>query len=451
MNRGLPAGRTAWRKRPALPVVVGFAAIIVAGAVLLTTRTASATGRPTGFLDALFTATSAVCVTGLITLEPTHWSAFGQVVILVLIQLGGLGIMTAASVIGLLIFRRFGLRMRMTAQAETRSIGLGDVRTLVGRVISLSLGIELLVAAVLTIRLITGYGFPVGDAIYSGAFHAVSAFNNAGFSLYPDNLERFATDGWICLPIDVAIILGGLGFPVLLEFGRRALRRRRRWSLHAKLTLLGTGLLLVLGDLLITGFEWDNPRTLGPLGVPGKVLAGFTQSVMPRTAGFSVVDVGAMHPASLFVQDIGMFIGGSSAGTAGGIKVTTFVVLAFVIVAEARGEQTVHALGRQIPLTAQRQALTISLLGVGIIVAGSLALLFTTPFSFQSVLFEVISAFATVGLSTGITASLPAIGHIVLIAVMFVGRLGPVTLASALALRERTRRYERPEERPIVG
>lgn len=440
-----------WRTRPALLVVFGFAVVIVAGAIVLTLPSASSSGAPTRFLDALFTSTSAVCVTGLITLDPTHWSGFGELVILVLIQLGGLGIMTAASVMGMLIFRRFSLRMRMTAQKETGSIGLGDVRTLVGRVIALSLGIELVVAVILTVRLLVGYGFTVGEAIYSGVFHAVSAFNTAGFSLYPDSIARFAHDGWICLPIAVSATLGGIGFPVLLEIGRMVLRRRRRWSLHAKITLVATGVIITIGYCLVTGFEWTNTRTLGPLGVPGKLLDGFVMAVMPRGGGFTMFDIGGAHPASLFVQDIMMFIGGSSGGTAGGIKVTTFAVLACVIIAEVRGEQTVHAFRRQIPLSAQRQALTISLLGVGIVMGGSLVLLLTSPFSFQSVLFEVISAFANVGLSTGITAALPPVGHIMLIVVMFVGRLGPVTLASALALRERTRRYEVPEERPIVG
>lgn len=423
----------------------------MAGTVLLVSPAASAAHHTTSFVHALFTSTSAVCVTGLVVVDPSHWSLFGEIVILVLIQLGGLGIMTAASVIGMLIFRRFGLRMRLTAQAETKSLGLGDVRTIVIRVIMLAVAIEFVVAVILTVRLITGYGFRVGEAIYSGVFHAVSAFNTAGFSLYSDSLARFAHDGWVLVPIALAATLGGLGFPVLLELGRRVLRRRRRWSLHAKVTLVTTGVILTVGEFLLTGFEWGNDKTLGPLGVPGKVLDGFMQTVMPRGGGFTVFDPGDMHPASLFVQDILMFIGGSSGGTAGGIKVTTFAVLLSVIIAEVRGEQAVHAFGRKLPLSTQRQALTISLLGVGIVVAGSLFLLLSGPYSFKSVLFEVISAFANVGLSTGITDSLPPVGQVMLIVIMFVGRLGPVTLASALALRERTRRYELPEEQPIVG
>lgn len=439
-----------WR-HPARVVVGAFALAVAGGTVLLLLPISAEAGKSTDVMSALFTATSAVCVTGLAVVDtPSHWSTFGELVILVLIQIGGLGIMTLASLLGLLVSRRIGLRMQLTAQAETKALDLGDVRRVVRGVVLVSLGFELLTSAFLAVRFLTGYDYPLSRAIYHGVFHGVSAFNNAGFALYPDNLVRFATDPWVCLPIAVAVIAGGLGFPVWVELWRHR-RGRHRWSLHAKITAWATGVLLAVGSTVITAAEWNNPETLGRLGVGGKLLAGFFAGVMPRTAGFNSLDMGQLESGTLLVHDILMFIGGGSAGTAGGIKVTTFALLAFVILAEVRGQPTVHVMGRRLPVGAQRQALTVVLLSVGAVVAGTLALLTLTPFRMEAVLFEAVSAFATVGLSTGITADVTAWGHLVLTLLMFFGRLGPITLASALALRDRTRRYEYPEERPIVG
>jgi Trk-type K+ transport system membrane component len=259
------------------------------------------------------------------------------------------------------------------------------------------------------------------------------------------------TDPLVCLPIAAAVILGGIGFPVILEL-RRELRRPGRWSLHTKTTLLGTALLLVGGTGLVTAFEWRNPGTLGTLGLAEKLLAGFFQGgVQPRTAGFNSLDYAQMHETSLLVTDALMFIGGGSAGTAGGIKVTTFMLLLFAIVAEVRGDPTVDAFGRQVPGVVLRQALSVALLGVALVAAATLALLAVSGLDLDRVLFEAVSAFATVGLSTGITAQLPAAGQYVLIGLMFVGRIGPITFASALALRQSRKLFRRPEERAIVG
>jgi trk system potassium uptake protein TrkH len=438
-------------RHPAQVVVTAFAIAIFIGTVLLmlpVARTGEGAAPP---VVALFTATSAVCVTGLIVVDtPEYWSGFGEVVILGLIQVGGLGIMTMASLLGLLVTRRMGLRSRLNTATETRSLGLGDVRTVVLGVGRVMLVFESATALVLTLRLWLGYDEPLHRAAYHGVFHAVSAFNNAGFSLYSDSLTRFVTDPWVCLPVALAVIVGGLGFPVLFEL-RRHLGRPKRWSLHTKMTLAMTGVLLVGGSLFITAAEWDNPGTLGPLSPAGRVLAGFFAAVMPRTAGFNSLDVGAMDEGTVFGTIVLMFIGGGSAGTAGGIKVTTFLILFFVIVAEIRGEQAVNAFDRRIGHRVQRQALTIALIGVAAIVAVSLVIVELTPFGHLDVLFEVTSAFSTVGLSTGITAELPTAAQLILVVVMFVGRLGPITFASALALRERQRLYQLPEGRPIVG
>ncbi|MCI2418547.1 TrkH family potassium uptake protein [Saccharopolyspora sp. K220] len=407
-------------------------------------------GRPTSLLIALFTATGAMSGALVIVDTSTHFSIVGEVVVMLLIQAGGLGIMTLASLLGLLVVRRFRLRMQLTAQAETKALGLGDVRRLLGRIVLLSAFFELIVAVALSIRLVVGYQRSVGRAVYEGVFHSISAFNNAGISLYPRNLIDFATDPWISLPIAFASIAGGLGFPVLLELGRR-FRKPGRWTLHTKITVWGSGLLFVVGAAVITAAEWNNPGTLGPFSAPGKVLAGFFAGVTPRTAGFNNVDIASMYPATLLVQDVLMFIGGGSAGTAGGIKVTTFALLAFVLYAEIRGEPTVHVMGRRLSGGVQRQALTVALVGVALVVGCTLILLAISPFDLDQVLFEVISAFGSVGLTTGITAALPPLGQVVLIVLMLVGRVGPITLGTALALRERVRRYELPEERPIVG
>ncbi|GGM55015.1 potassium transporter Trk [Longimycelium tulufanense] len=437
--------------RPARVVVVAFGSALVVGTLLLALPVATESRESVSLVVASFTAASAICVTGLVVVDtPTHWSTFGELVILGLVQVGGFGIMTLASLFGLLVTGRLRLRTRLVTQAETKSLGPGAARRVVVGVVRTSLLFEAATALVLIPRLALGYGEPWGRATYLGVFHAISAFNNAGFSLYPDSLERYAADPWILLPVALAVIAGGLGFPVLLEL-RRELLKPAKWSMHTKITLGTSGLLLALGMLAITAAEWTNPHTLGGMSIPARLLNGFFHAVMPRTAGFNSVDVGDMHPGTWLFTDVLMFIGGGSAGTAGGIKVTTFALLAFVIWAELRGEPHVNVGRRRLPEDIQRQALAIALLSVGAVMACTLILLAITPFTLDKVLFEVISAFGTVGLSTGVTPELPAVGHVMLTALMFLGRLGPITLGAALALRSRARRYQLPEERPVVG
>ncbi|MET9513600.1 potassium transporter TrkG [Streptomyces sp. NPDC002994] len=441
---------------PARTVVMAFAAVTLAGAALLSLPLSSEESGATGFVTSLFTSTSAVCVTGLAVVDTgTYWSGFGEGVILALIQVGGFGIMTMASLLGLLVSGKLRLRMQLTAQAETKSLGIGEVRRVLLGVAGTTLAIELAAGAVLALRFRYGYGESIGQAVYLGYFHAVSAFNNAGFGLHADNLTRYAQDAWVTLPIAAAVILGGIGFPVLLELLRHRRRRRttgrRGWSLHTKLTLTTTAILLATGTVFTSLLEWSNPGTLGHFDWSEKLLNGFFHSAMSRTAGFNALDIGAMEASTLLMTCTLMFIGGGSAGTAGGIKVTTFAVLAAAIVAEVRGEPSSAIFGRRLAPHVLRQALTVALLGVGLVMVSTLALLTVVRAPFEAVLFESVSAFATVGLSTGITADVPESGQLILILLMFVGRLGPVTLVSALALRERTRRYQLPEERPVIG
>ncbi|MEU7137648.1 potassium transporter TrkG [Streptomyces sp. NPDC046261] len=441
---------------PARTLVLAFGLVILAGAVLLALPPAAERGGGTDWVTALFTATSAVCVTGLVTVDTgTYWSGFGEGVILAMIQVGGFGIMTMASLLALLISGRMRLRLQLTAQAETKSLDIGNVRRVLLGVAGSTLIVEAGVGAVLALRFRFGYGHGAGDAVYLGFFHAVSAFNNAGFGLRVDNLVPYAQDPWVTLPVALAVILGGIGFPVLLELLRHRRRKRtqgkRNWSLHTKLTLLTSALLLIAGTVLTCLLEWTNPGTLRPLDWDQKVLNGFFHSAMSRTAGFNALDIGALRPSTLLATCMLMFVGGGSAGTAGGIKVTTFAVLAAAMLAEVRGEPAAEVMGRRLAPSVLRQALTVALLGVGLVMVATLALLTVSGKPLAAVLFEIVSAFGTVGLTTGITPDLPTSGQFILIALMFVGRLGPVTLVSALALREHRRRYQLPEERPVIG
>jgi Trk-type K+ transport system membrane component len=302
----------------------------------------------------------------------------------------------------------------------------------------------------LAIRFMAGYGYAPGDAIWHGVFHSISSFNNAGFALYSDNLMGFVGDPWICLPIAAAVIIGGLGFPVLFELGRQY-RRPIHWSMNTKLVLVGSAILLAGGTVFLTAVEWANPATLGGLHPAERVLAGFFQSVITRTAGFNSIDIAQMNPVSWLGMDILMFIGGGPAGTAGGLKITTFAVLFFILSTELQGGTAVNIFGKRLSRAVHRQAITVVLLAIALVAGSTMFLMLITDFGQERILFEVVSAFATVGLSTGITAGMPPAGQLVLILLMFVGRLGPVTLGAALALRERPLLYEYPKERPLIG
>ena len=404
------------------------------------------------FVTALFTAASAVCVTGLSVVDtPNYWSGFGLVMITVLCQIGGFGIMTLATLLGLLVSRRLGLRTRLMAQAETAGLAQGNVGGVLIRVALVMLVSEAAISVVLLFRFWLAYDYPLGRAAWEAVFHAVQAFNNAGFALYSDSLVRFVSDWWICLPLTLGVLLGSLGFPVMFELAREW-RSPACWTTHTRLTVWGSALLTVVGFGVFLGFEWNNEETLGALDTSGKILAALTQDVMTRSGGFNSIDLGAMHTETIAVTNALMFIGGGSASTAGGIKVTTFLLLAFVIWAEVRGEPDVVVGRRRIAEESQRQAITIALLGVALVAAGTLALIaLTDDIPFDRALFEVTSAFATVGLSTGITGDLPPSAQVVLVILMYVGRVGTIAVGAAIALNTRPRHYRYPEERPIIG
>jgi trk system potassium uptake protein TrkH len=436
---------------PVRSVPLAFLAVIILGAGLLMLP-ASRIGTETDtVITAFFTSVSAVCVTGLVTVDTaTFWTPFGQGVILGLIQVGGFGIMTLATLLALLVRKSIGLRGQLVAQSETHTLNFGDVRGVLFRVAKIMAMFEAATALLLTARFWIAYDDNPLTALWHGTFHAVSAFNNAGFGLYSDNLIGFAEDPWIIVPICGAVIAGGLGFPVLIQLFKRD-TKIKNWSVHLRLTVYGTILLLVVGISLFAAFEWNRTETLGPLSLGGKLVASLAGGVFPRTAGFNSIDYGAASPDTLMITNILMFIGGGSAGTAGGIKITTFLVLGYAIWNEVRGREQVTIAHRSISSSVQRQALTVALLGVAAVISGTMLLLILTDYSLEKVLFESISAFATVGLSTGITYNLPPGAQWVLMALMFTGRIGTITVASALALSSRPRLYQLPEERPIIG
>lgn len=438
-------------KHPGRIIPLAFLGVIALGTAVLMLPGARAGADHAPFIVALFTATSAVCVTGLAATDTaTYWTHFGQAVILFLAQVGGLGIMTGATLLGLLVSRRLGLSTRLIAQAETRSLRLGDIATVLRLILIVTAAMEITTMAVLTLRFHYAYGQPWSEALWHGLCHAIFAFNHAGFSTYSDNLMGFARDPFILTPIMVTVVVGSLGFPVLHEMAYGG-RRPSRWSMHSKMTLFGSALLLVGGFVAVAAYEWQNAATIGAFAWPEKLLNAAFHSVMTRSAGFNSVDIGRMQSTTLTISNILMLIGGGSAGTAGGIKVTTFLILGFVVWAEIRGEEDTIAFRRRVSSQVQRQALAVVLLAVGIVCGGVLIMLSLTDFAFETVVFEVVSAFATTGLSTGITPHLPPSGLALLTCLMFVGRVGTITVASVLALKERGSTFRYPEERPIVG
>ncbi|MET4589313.1 potassium transporter TrkG [Arthrobacter sp. 754] len=435
---------------PVRSLPLAFLAVIILGAGLLMLPIARTDSGADILMPALFTSVSAVCVTGLVVVDTaTFWTPFGQAIILGLIQAGGFGIMTLATLLALLVRKSIGLRGQLVAQSETHTLNLGDVRAVLVRVARIMLVFEGATAVLLTGRFWLAYDSNPATALWHGIFHSVSAFNNAGFSLFSDNLIGLASDPWIITPICLAIIAGGLGFPVIIQLLRG--EKPRNWNIHLRLTVYGTLLLLAVGIALFAAFEWNRNETLGQLSLTGKIMASVAGGVFPRTAGFNSIDYGLASPETLMATNILMFIGGGSAGTAGGIKITTFLVLGFSIWNEVRGRDEVVIAHRSVSPSSQRQALSVALLGVAAVVAGTMLLLMLTDYSLEKVLFESISAFATVGVSTGITYHLPPSAEWVLMVLMFTGRIGTVTVASALALSAHPRLFRLPEERPIIG
>lgn len=436
--------------KPVRLVPLAFLAVIATGTALLMLPIAHAGEGSAALVAAAFTAVSATCVTGLTAVDTaTYWTTFGHAVMVLLTQVGGFGIMSAATLLAFIVRGRMDLSGSLVAQTEKQTSGLGDVSSILIR-IGLAMGItEGIVWVLLTVRFLLRGVEPL-TAIWHGLFYACCAFTNAGFSLTEDSLMGYVVDPFLMYPIFFAIFIGSLGYPVIFEVGK-SWRTPRKWSVHTRITFWGWIFLAIVGFLTFIAFEWTNPATLGPMSVATKVTAAVAGAVMPRSAGFNAVDYSLIHDESVIVTIVLMFIGGGSAGTSGGLKVSTFFLLAFVILAEIRGEPQVTIAHRSISSVTQRRALTVALLSVGFVTFATIVLVIMTDLPLVAVVFDVVSAFGTVGLSLGVTPELPPAGQVILMILMFVGRVGTVTAASALALRTRGRHYSLPEERPLVG
>lgn len=428
-----------------------FGALILFGSLLLWLPV-SHDATAVSFSDAIFTATSAVTVTGLVVVDTgTVWSPFGEIVILALIQIGGLGIMTLAGFVGISINRRLRTGSAARVAAEIGFDDIGTLRSLVRDLVRFVLAAELVVAVLLTIRFATEDGNSFWRALHLGIFHSVSAFNNAGFSIIDGGLVDYVDDWFVSLVIAATFILGGIGFPVVFEVSKRA-NKPKRWSLQTKITLSTTAILLVAGTLLIGLVEWNNDATLGGLDPADRVLAAFFQSATARTAGFNTVDIGALNPASWLVLVPLMVIGASSASTGGGIKTSTIAVVVRSTLAEFRRDHAVTIQGRNIPVALQREALALLVAALATVGAATFLLVAFQPgLGLGPLLFEAASAFGTAGLSTGITDALSGLSRLVIVALMFIGRVGPITFGTAVLLRPETRAYRHPDGDLIVG
>jgi trk system potassium uptake protein TrkH len=443
------------RRRPFSPaqvLVVSFLAFIAAGTLLLRLPIAAA-GEPLTVLDALFTATSAVCVTGLIVVDtPQALSPFGQIVVLLLIQVGGLGYMAVTTVVGVALGRQLTMQERLTLQEALNVHTMEGLARFTLTVLKLTLAFELTGALILAAWWTPEFG--IGRAAYLGFFHAVSAFNNAGFSLFSDNLIGFQADWVVNLVITTLIICGGLGFVVLTEIGRRP----RRLSTHTQLVLLSSVLLIAVATIAIYLAERANPRTLGQMSGGTAWLTAYFQAVAPRTAGFNTVDIGAMMPASLFLVILLMFIGAAPGGTGGGVKVSTMAVTVAVIWGMIRGVEEPTLLRRRVPATVVARAFSICLIGFLALNVVAVLLLVTEGRGLLPTLFEATSAFGTVGLSMGeagapvsLAAFFSPAGKLLLVAMMLMGRIGPLTLAVAVARGTARARVRYPEGRILLG
>ncbi|WNQ12651.1 TrkH family potassium uptake protein [Paenibacillus aurantius] len=443
-----------FRLTPPQILVIGFAIIILTGAALLTLPVASTDGIHTPFLDALFTATSATCVTGLVVVDTgTHWTLFGQVVIILLIQIGGLGFMTMGTLIALVIRKKISLRERLILQEAMNQGSMEGIVRLIRRVLLYALTIEAAGAALLTIR--WSFDMPFGKALYYGVWHGISMFNNAGFDLFGgingkfSSLTGYVDDPIVNFTVMALIVLGGLGFIVIADV--HEFRKTRKLSLHSKVVLSATAFLIVFGAMVICAFEFTNPATLGPLSPAGKIWASLFASVTPRTAGANTIDVAGMRQATQFFTVILMFIGASPGSTGGGVKTTTFTILIGAMIAMIRGKEDIVLFRNRLAKDRIYKAITLTFFALFLVVFVTMLLSTTEDYFFLKILFEVTSAFGTVGLSMGLTPDLSTIGKILIALMMFIGRLGPLTLAYALGPRPEKELYRYPEGKVTIG
>lgn len=422
-------------------IAVGFAVIILIGAGLLTLPAASRTGVSCGFFPALFTATSATCVTGLVLFDTyTQWSVFGQVVIITLIEIGGLGFMSAASTFVFLLRRKVGLRQKMVIAQAFNLNDMDGVVKIQKLVLTGSLSIQGIGALILFLRFWPQFGF--GRSLAWGIFHAISAFCNAGFDLFGyldpgQSLIVFNDDPIICLTLMALVTIGGLGFLVWEEMAR--VRSFKKFSVYTKLVLIMTGGILLIGTMVILALEWNNPGTFGNMPVWQKIMNAFFQTGTLRTAGFVTVDQGALRDATKVFSILIMLVGGSSGSTAGGLKTVTIVVLLLFIWAKARGKESVHVFNRNIPGAKAVDAMTLTFITVMLSVFGGMLICAVAPVSFLDGWYEAVSAICTVGLTAAGTPALGVVAQCMIIAFMYFGRVGILTLSLGFLMGNRAK------------
>ncbi|MBA4531355.1 TrkH family potassium uptake protein [Brevibacillus halotolerans] len=436
---------------PPKVLVLGFALIIAIGAILLTLPLATNDGQGLSLINAVFTSTSATCVTGLVVTDTgTTFTLFGQLVILALIQVGGLGFMTLATFFALLMGKKISLQQRLLLQESLNQISIEGVVRLAKMLLIFTGLIELTGGILLTLRF--AFDMPFAKALYYGMFHSISNFNNAGFDLMGEfsSLTKYVSDPIVNITVCLLIILGGIGFIVMAEV--YGYRDTKRLSLHTKVVLTTTAILIILGTLAIFILEFTNPKTLQPLSPVGKFFGALYQSVTARTAGSNTISIGDMHQSSLFFMIVLMFIGASPGSTGGGIKTTTFATLLGAVWAQIKGREDVIFYRQRILPHMIYKSLTVTMTALFIVIIVSMILTITEPGKdFLMILFESVSAFATVGLSMGLTPDLSDIGKIVISLTMFAGRVGPLTIAFALAQRNRKEYFRYPKGKIMIG
>ncbi|NLO43596.1 MAG: potassium transporter Trk [Candidatus Cloacimonetes bacterium] len=437
-------------RSPSLSLMLSFALVIVLGAVLLMMPTASVSGQNTSFIDSLFTATSATCVTGLSVVDiGSHFTLFGQIVILILIQIGALGIMTISTAFALILGRRLNLRLENVMHSVVGGTDKIDIFRLLKSIVLVTITIEALGATLL--YFVFSVTMPPSAAIYNSVFHSISAFSNAGISLFKDSLTGYVNDPLLNITIIVLITLGGIGFAVLIDLFRYFTGRDkvRKLSLHTKIVLMMTGAIIILGFLGI--FIAEHGKSLIAHPMKTRVLASLFQSITSHTAGFNTMDISQLSPASVFVVYLLMFIGASPGSTGGGVKTTTVALLILGVISMFRGKKEVSLFNRRIPLSNIREATILVTLASAMIFVFGYALMLTQDFSFDDILFETVSAFGTVGLSRGITPELNSAGKLLITLLMYLGRIGPLTLVYALGTRKHQAHIVFAEEKIPIG
>ena len=431
---------------PPIIVVISFFSLILVGTALL--KLPFSTVKTITWMDTLFTATSAVTVTGLTVVDTgTTFSVFGQTIIMILMQFGGLGLMTAAVFIFFIFKRRIGMQQRNVIRESLNQDSSGGIIRLVRYVLLFSLSIELIGFMILSIKWIPEFGIEKG--LFYSLFHTVAAFNNAGFSLWPNNLSNYVGDPIVNLTITSMFVLGGIGFTVLLDIWSK--KKFKTLTLHSKVMICSTLIINISAIILIFVLEYSNAQTLGNLPLGDKMWAAYFQGLTPRTAGFNSIDIKALTLPSILMTLLLMFIGAGTASTSSGIKLTTFIILLLTPLAVLNGGEEVSMFGRRIKNSAIFRALTITMISFLLVFVATFVLSITENGSFIDIIFEVVSAFGTVGLSTGMTAELTTIGRFVIMVIMFIGRIGPITVASILLAKKNKTLVRYPQEDIFVG